>query len=148
MPETSPDQVQKTATPMFSTTSEAAVGSSQDGALGLLTLIATTTAMAAEILGGGKASRLYKKLVYERQIAQDVDASQNSQGLASTFVIDVTARPGVEARALEAAIPLGRIGTPEQMGQLVCFVASDAGSYITATTIMADGGLMQKPGAV
>ncbi|RZA34762.1 MAG: insulinase family protein, partial [Lysobacteraceae bacterium] len=61
-------------------------------------------AVAAEILGGGKASRLYKKLVYERQIAQDVDASQNSQGLASTFVIDVTARPGVEARALEAAI--------------------------------------------
>lgn len=61
-------------------------------------------AVAAEILGGGKSSRLYKKLVYERQIAQDVDASQNSQGLVSTFVIDVTARPGVEARALEAAI--------------------------------------------
>ncbi len=61
-------------------------------------------AVAAEILGGGKSSRLYKKLVYERQIAQDVDASQNSQGLTSTFVIDVTARPGIEARALEAAI--------------------------------------------
>ena len=61
-------------------------------------------AVAAEILGGGKSSRLYKKLVYERQIAQDVDASQNSQGLVSTFVIDVTARPGVEARALEEAI--------------------------------------------
>ena len=64
----------------------------------------TELAVAAEILGGGKSSRLYKKLVYERQIAQDVDASQNSQGLVSTFVIDVTARPGVEARALEAAI--------------------------------------------
>lgn len=64
----------------------------------------TELAVAAEILGSGKSSRLYKKLVYERQIAQDVDASQNSQGLVSTFVIDVTARPGVEARALEAAI--------------------------------------------
>ncbi|MGX9221373.1 M16 family metallopeptidase [Massilia varians] len=64
----------------------------------------TELAVAAEILAGGKSSRLYKKLVYERQIAQDVDASQNSQGLVSTFVIDVTARPGVEARALEAAI--------------------------------------------
>ncbi|KFI05977.1 pitrilysin family protein [Massilia sp. BSC265] len=61
-------------------------------------------AVAAEILAGGKSSRLYKKLVYERQIAQDVDASQNSQGLASTFVIDVTARPGHEARELEEAI--------------------------------------------
>lgn len=61
-------------------------------------------AVAAEILAGGKASRLYKKLVYERQIAQDVDASQNSQGLASTFVIDVTARPGHQPRELEEAI--------------------------------------------
>lgn len=61
-------------------------------------------AVAAEILAGGKASRLYKTLVYERQIAQDVDASQNSQGLTSTFVIDVTARPGIEARELEEAI--------------------------------------------
>ncbi len=61
-------------------------------------------AVAAAILGGGKSSRLYKKLVYERQIAQDVDATQNSYGLASTFVIDVTARPGIDARELEAAI--------------------------------------------
>ncbi|MCA1856857.1 insulinase family protein [Massilia oculi] len=61
-------------------------------------------AVAAEILGGGKSSRLYKKLVYENQIAQDVDASQNALGLVSTFVIDVTARPGHDARELEAAI--------------------------------------------
>ncbi len=61
-------------------------------------------ALAAEILGGGKASRLYKKLVYERQIAQEVGAAQNAYGLTSTFVIDVTARSGVEARELEAAV--------------------------------------------
>lgn len=53
-----------------------------------------------------------------------------------------------ETKALEDAIPLGYIGSPEEMGKIVCFVASDAGTYITATTIMADGGLMQKPGAV
>lgn len=53
-----------------------------------------------------------------------------------------------QTRALEAAIPLGRIGSPEEMGALVCFVASDAAAYVTATTLMADGGLMQKPGAV
>ena len=50
--------------------------------------------------------------------------------------------------ALRQAIPLGYIGSPLDMGKLVCFVASDAASYVTATTIMADGGLMQKPGAV
>ena len=61
-------------------------------------------AVAAEILGGGKSSRLYKKLVYERQIAQEVDAAQNSYGITSTFVIDVIARNGVDVRTLEAAI--------------------------------------------
>ena len=61
-------------------------------------------AVAAHILGGGKSSRLYKSLVYERQIAQDVDAAQNSYGLTSTFVIDVTARAGHTARELEEAV--------------------------------------------
>jgi glucose 1-dehydrogenase len=53
-----------------------------------------------------------------------------------------------QTAALRDAVPLGEIGTPAQMGKVVCFVASDAAAYVTATTIMADGGLMQKPGAV
>jgi zinc protease len=61
-------------------------------------------AIASQILAGGKAGRLYKSLVYERQIAQDTAAAQNSNALTSTFVIDVTARPGHEASELEAAI--------------------------------------------
>lgn len=60
--------------------------------------------VAAHILGGGKSSRLYKALVYERQIAQDVDAGQTSLALASTFVIDVTARAGHTPQELEAAV--------------------------------------------
>lgn len=50
--------------------------------------------------------------------------------------------------ALREAIPLGYIGLPQEMGKVACFAASDAATYITATTIFADGGLMQKPGAV
>jgi zinc protease len=61
-------------------------------------------AVTAQILAGGKAGRLYKSLVYERQIAQDTAAAQNSNALTSTFVIDVTARPGTDAIALEAGI--------------------------------------------
>jgi zinc protease len=61
-------------------------------------------AVASQILAGGKAGRLYKSLVYERQIAQDTAAAQNSNALTSTFVIDVTARPGVDPATLEAAI--------------------------------------------
>ncbi len=60
--------------------------------------------LASDILGGGKSSRLYKKLVYEKQIALDVSASQNSLILGSMFEIEVTARPGHTAQEMEKAI--------------------------------------------
>jgi len=60
--------------------------------------------MAAEILGGGRSSRLYKKLVYEKQIAQAVNASQYSLILGSIFQIEATARPGHTVDELEKAI--------------------------------------------
>jgi zinc protease len=60
--------------------------------------------LASEILGGGKSSRLYKKLVYEKQIALDVSASQQSLILGSVFEIVVTARPGHTAEEMEKAV--------------------------------------------
>lgn len=60
--------------------------------------------LLAMILGGGKSSRLYKRLVYERQIAQDVSVSQNSLILGSVFQIQATAKPGVKPEDLERAI--------------------------------------------
>jgi zinc protease len=50
--------------------------------------------VVSDILAGGKNSRLYKRLVYDMQIAQDVSASQNSADLSSTYEIVATARPG------------------------------------------------------
>jgi predicted Zn-dependent peptidase len=49
--------------------------------------------ITATMLGGGRSSRLYKKLVYEKQIAQDVSASQQSLILGSIFQIQITAKP-------------------------------------------------------
>ena len=46
------------------------------------------------LLSGGKNSRLYKRLVYDMQIAQDVNAFQQSQALTSVYNIVATARPG------------------------------------------------------
>jgi zinc protease len=60
--------------------------------------------LVGNILGGGRSSRLFKKLVYEQQIAQNVSASQNSLILGSVFQIDATARPGHTAEELEKAI--------------------------------------------
>ena len=60
--------------------------------------------IAAAILAGGKSSRLYKKLVYEKELAQSVDASQESSALTSIFDIQAVARPGHTPAELEAAI--------------------------------------------
>jgi zinc protease len=60
--------------------------------------------MAASILADGKNSRLYKRLVYDTQIAQDVSAFQASQRLGSSFQIIATARPGHTAEELKKAI--------------------------------------------
>jgi glucose 1-dehydrogenase len=43
---------------------------------------------------------------------------------------------------LNAAIPLGRMAQPEEIGSVVAFLAGDGAGYITATTIFADGGIM------
>jgi len=58
----------------------------------------------SQILAGGKSSRLYKSLVYEKQIAQDVSASIEETQLGSIFELTVTAKPGVKPEDLEKAI--------------------------------------------
>jgi zinc protease len=60
--------------------------------------------LVADVLAGGKNSRLYKRLVYEMQIAQNVDAFQNSQDLSSYFLIRATPQPGHTLDELQKVI--------------------------------------------
>lgn len=55
----------------------------------------------ADVLAGGKNARLYRRLVYDLQVAQDVVAFQSSDALASAFYLWVTARPGVSLQQLQ-----------------------------------------------
>jgi glucose 1-dehydrogenase len=45
-------------------------------------------------------------------------------------------------QVLDAAIPVGRMAKPEEIGNVVAFLAGDHASYLTATTVFADGGIM------
>ena len=60
--------------------------------------------LLASVLGGGKASRLYKTLVYDQKIAQEVSARQESRTLGSDFVVDALVRPGVDPAKVEKAL--------------------------------------------
>jgi zinc protease len=59
--------------------------------------------LVARILASGKSSRLYKRLVYDGQIATDAAAMQMGGEIASQFMITATARPGGEIAPVEAA---------------------------------------------
>ena len=63
-----------------------------------------TLDLVSSVLSDGKNSRLYKRLVYDDQIAQDVSAFQSSGALGSSFLIVATARRGHTADELQKAI--------------------------------------------
>jgi zinc protease len=60
--------------------------------------------LLSDLLGNGKTSRLYRTLVYERRMALDVSAFQNSRELGSFFMLVATAAPGTSLTDIAAAI--------------------------------------------
>jgi glucose 1-dehydrogenase len=64
-------------------------------------------------------------------------------GAVHTPIDEATLSDPVQKAKLVSAIPLGRVAEPEEIARLVAFLASDEASYGTATTYVADGGMMQ-----
>ncbi|HNX34725.1 MAG TPA: pitrilysin family protein [Kiritimatiellia bacterium] len=60
--------------------------------------------VAGDVLAGGKTSRLYKRLVYDEQLATDVYAYADLREIAGQFMIVATAKPGVPLAAIERAV--------------------------------------------
>ena len=60
--------------------------------------------VVANVLAGGKNSKLYKRLVYDMEIAQSVSAFQDPGMLGSNFIIIATARPGHNLDELKKVI--------------------------------------------
>ncbi len=64
-------------------------------------------------------------------------------GAVATPINLSTMNDPAKLAALNAAIPLGRMARPIEIASVVGFLAGDGASYLTATTIFADGGIMQ-----
>jgi len=64
-------------------------------------------------------------------------------GAVATPINLATMKDPAELEKLDKAIPLGRMAKPEEIASVVVFLAGAGASYLTATTIFADGGIMQ-----
>jgi NAD(P)-dependent dehydrogenase (short-subunit alcohol dehydrogenase family) len=59
---------------------------------------------------------------------------------ADELRLELATAAGLEPAALQAGIPLGRVGTPEDVAELIAFLVSDRASWMTGTSIVIDGG--------
>lgn len=81
-----------------------------------------------------------------RQLAQEwgpdgIRANSVSPGMIRTPLTEPIYRDATATRRREALVPLGRIGTPPDVGQAVAYLASDAAAYVTGTDLLVDGGV-------
>jgi glucose 1-dehydrogenase len=63
-------------------------------------------------------------------------------GAVETPINLSTMNDPAKMKTLDTAIPMGRMAKPEEIADVVVFAAGDGASYLTATTIFADGGIM------
>jgi 3-oxoacyl-[acyl-carrier protein] reductase len=78
-----------------------------------------------------------------REVARfGITVNAVSPGLVDTrLVAELRAE---RRREIESHIPLGRLGTPEEVAAVILFVSSAAASYVTGSTVHVDGGLTMR----
>ena len=81
----------------------------------------------------------FTKTVAREVASRNVTVNAVAPGMIATDI--TTSMPEKAREAIVGQIPLGRMGTPEEVAELVAFLASDAAAYITGTVIQIDGGL-------
>lgn len=73
----------------------------------------------------------------------DIRVVNIAPGAVSTPINASTESDPAKMKALDRAIPLGRIAQPSEIADVVVFLASGKAAYMTSTTVVIDGGIMQ-----
>jgi len=74
------------------------------------------------------------------ELAPSVRVNAVAPGMVRTPLTEIVVATDAWREAAEAGTPLGRIGTAEEVAEVIAFLASPAASYITGQTIVVDGG--------
>ncbi|WP_229744023.1 SDR family NAD(P)-dependent oxidoreductase [Aliidongia dinghuensis] len=111
--------------------------------------IVTFSSCAAQ-LGGYNASAAYiaakaavlglTKAIAREAAPLGITANAVAPGIINTEMLRLAAGGAGQTPASPASVPLGRIGTPREVADAVAFLASEAASYVTGTTMDVNGG--------
>jgi 3-oxoacyl-[acyl-carrier protein] reductase len=86
-------------------------------------------------------------LGFTKSVAREMASRAITVNAVAPGYIDTEMTSGLGDQIKEAIlenIPLGRLGTPEDIAGVVCFLASDAAAYITGQTLTVDGGMVMQ----
>jgi NAD(P)-dependent dehydrogenase (short-subunit alcohol dehydrogenase family) len=72
----------------------------------------------------------------------DIRVNVVSPGVIDTSMVRLMDDPEAGTTWLKARVPMARLGRPEEIASVVCFLASDEASYVTGAELIADGGYM------
>ena len=88
----------------------------------------------------------FTKALAREEVDHNIRVNAILPGYIRTPMVDGMAKdtnqndPNSVVNGIASAIPMKRLGTPQEIGELACFLASDSSSYITGTSIVIDGG--------
>lgn len=87
--------------------------------------------------------RMLMRTVAVELAPHGITVNNVAPGAVATPINLDTLSDKAKVAALQAAIPLGRIGTPQDVASVVAFLASDEAAYVTGSTYFVDGGMMR-----
>lgn len=114
---------------------------------GSMTIVSSTAAFHATMGNPGYNASKAGALGLTRTLAQawakeGIRVNGLAPGFVATKLTKVTTDSPDRAAEMAARVPMGRFGTPAEMGGVALFLASPLASYVTGHTIPVEGGLL------